>query len=89
MDERTLLRRAKHSLREQLEKSFKTFHLTLRNLQMVYNNSIHVSVKGTIQLLCDIGVFDRYDNENDVLKDYLTFNKMPGGNLEPEGVGNK
>ena len=55
-----------------MEKDYNNFKLH-NNKQPVYEILNESAVKTTIQTLYDKGLFDNYDNADEVLKDYLLF----------------
>ena len=69
-----------------LEKDFNEFKLQY-NKQNVEDILIQRSVKTTIQILYDRGLFDNFQNAEEVLKDFL-FVTRRRGNLEKKNENN-
>ena len=60
------LRDTDKTRREQVEGSLKVFDLSLLNLQLDCTDFMNVSVKATLQTLYDVGLFDIFDDEDEV-----------------------
>ena len=61
----------KNSLREGVEASLKAFDVSSVKLQLGYEKKIDSSVKVTIQLLCDVVLFARFEIEVEIIKDCI------------------
>ena len=55
--------------------SLKGFDITLKNSLLDQTDFLDISVKTTIQTLYDVGLIDKFDNKDEVLKEYITFTK--------------
>ena len=42
-------------------------------------NTVRITVEATIQILYDVGLFDRFDNRDEFFKEHLTFRKRRRG----------
>ena len=62
------MREANISLSESAEASLKVFDMSLKNLQSEYNNFVDISVKATIQILCNVRLFNKSDKRDELLK---------------------
>ena len=71
------LRTANISLNEFVEDYLKAFDMSSKILQLQYNSFIDTSVKATIQIFHDVGPFDRFENKDEIFKDYIIFNTNP------------
>ena len=69
------MREANNSANESLEASLEVFDMSLNILQLNHDNFIDSNVKATIQVLSDIGLFDRFENEYEIFVVYISFNK--------------
>ena len=56
-------------LRNGIETSLKLFDIALINLKTQRIFFIDKSIKGTAQKLFDVGLFDRFENKDKILKD--------------------
>ena len=54
------MRKAKNSLIDCVKASLKAFAMTLKSLQLEYINSIDIFVNFTLQILFDVGSFERF-----------------------------
>ena len=68
--------------REQVEGSLKVFDLSLLNLQLDCTDFMNVSVKATLQTLYDVGLFDIFNDKDEVFMCPNSFNKRQRGELE-------
>ena len=67
-----------------MKSSLKTLDMSLKNFYFEYNSSIDNSVKATIQVLYDVGLFDRFENRDEVFTEFNTCNKRQRGNFKTE-----
>ena len=65
-------------LSQEVEKSLKC-DISLNNLQLVSKNCIDSSGKTTTQILPDVGLFDRLENEDETCEVYVTFKEDKEG----------
>ena len=69
------MREANKSLSKSVETSLKASDMSLKNLQLENTNFKDNSVKATIHIFYDVDLFVRFDNDDEIPSDYLTFNK--------------
>ena len=67
-------------LRE-VETSSKAFDISLNNVLEINGILVDAS-KATMQLFFDVGLFDRFEIEDEISKIYITFNKRRRGEIE-------
>ena len=73
------MRKFFNSLSQSVELPLKSFHLA---------NFTYESVNATIQIIYDVCFFDRYDNNDETLKDDVSCNKRRRGELELDKQNN-
>ena len=61
-------------LREGIETSLKLFELALDNLNFQRIYFIDKSIKGTVQKIYDVGLFEKIENKEETLEDQKSFN---------------
>ena len=70
------------SLNEGVESSLKAFDISLVELELEYSNFLDTFVKTIVQILKNVGLFDRFWNNDESLRDYITCNRSWKGGLE-------
>ena len=56
--------------------SLKAFDSYLRNLQLQYKNFVGNSIKATVHILYELGFFDRFENKDEIFRDYFSLKKI-------------
>ena len=57
------MRDSKNSLSDSVQASLEAFDTSSNNSQLDYNKFLNNSAKATIQILLEVGLFDRFDNK--------------------------
>ena len=61
-------------LREGMETSLKLFDIALNNLKFQRIFFIDKSIQGAVQKHYDVGLFERFENKNEILEDQKSYN---------------
>ena len=70
------MREVNASLSESVEEYLKGFDTSLNILQIESNNiCVDISVEATMQILNDVGSFDRFHVKDEIFNDYFSFTK--------------
>ena len=70
-------------------KNWEKIDMSPKNLQIEYKVFVDISVKTTIQVLCNVGLVDRFEIKDEVFKVWITLKKKWRRNLKTEVVDNK
>ena len=54
------------------------FDMFSKNLTLVYESFNSISVKVAVQIPTDVGLFENFDNKDEVFRDYSTFTRRRG-----------
>ena len=67
---------------KKIESSWYLFYMSLINLQLEHTIYLDQSVKTTLQVPFDVGLFDSFHNKDETFKKFVIFNKRLWGEVE-------
>ena len=88
MNEIRELSKTKFSLSESVEASLKAFDVSLSEVHLNYIYFKDKSNKASIQVLYEGGLFEKFENKDEIFSEYIISNTRRRGDLDTENIIN-
>ena len=78
------LKECNHSLSDSVEAFLEAIDIFWKIIQLEYRSFIEISVDSTVEKLVDLGFYDGFDNNDEIFKNKLNFDKNRNGQLKKD-----